>query len=66
MTLPLTPSQTIRPFFAEAEANAVDPLLCSIRDPEVRARLVAVAEAGGGFGFDLWLQGEWETPFLAL
>ena len=34
-------------------------------DPEVRARLVAVAEAGR-LRFDIRLQGDQETPFLAL
>jgi protocatechuate 3,4-dioxygenase alpha subunit len=52
-------------FPEEAEANAADPLLGSIQDAEVRARLVAVAEPDG-YGFDIRLQGERETPFLAL
>ena len=49
----------------EAEANAADPVLCSIPDQEARARLVAVAE-GDGLRFDIHLQGERETPFLAI
>jgi protocatechuate 3,4-dioxygenase, alpha subunit len=49
----------------EAEANAADPLLASIPDPEARARLVAVPE-GDGLRFDIHLQGERETPFLAV
>jgi protocatechuate 3,4-dioxygenase, alpha subunit len=49
----------------EPEANAADPLLGSITDPQVRARLVAVAE-GDGLRFDIHLQGAQETPFLAL
>ena len=49
----------------EAEANAADPVLCSIPDPEARARLVAVAE-GDGLRFDIRLQGDQETPFLAI
>ena len=49
----------------EAEANAADPLLASITDPAVRARLVAVAE-GDGLRFDIHLQGERETPFFAI
>ena len=49
----------------EAEANAADPLLCSIPDPGARARLVAAAD-GDGLRFDIWLQGERETPFLAI
>jgi protocatechuate 3,4-dioxygenase alpha subunit len=49
----------------EAAANAADPLLASIPELEVRARLVAVAEEGG-LRFDIRLQGEQETPFLAI
>ena len=49
----------------EAEANAADPVLCSIPDPEARARLVAVAE-DDGLRFDIRLQGDQETPFLAI
>ena len=49
----------------EAEANAADPLLASIPDPGFRARLVAVPE-GDGLRFDIHLQGEQETPFLAV
>ena len=40
-------------------------MLRSIADPEARARLVAVAE-GDGLRFDIRLQGEQETPFLAI
>ena len=49
----------------EAEANAADPLLASIPDPAARARLVAVAD-GDRLRFDIHLQGERETPFLAI
>jgi protocatechuate 3,4-dioxygenase, alpha subunit len=49
----------------EAEANAADPVLASIPDPAARARLVAVAE-GDRLRFDLHLQGDQETPFLAI
>jgi protocatechuate 3,4-dioxygenase, alpha subunit len=49
----------------ETEANAADPLLCSIPDPAVRERLIAIAEADG-LRFDIRLQGERETPFLAI
>ena len=49
----------------EPEANAADPLLASIPDPAARARLVAVAE-GDRLRFDLHLQGDQETPFLAI
>ena len=49
----------------EAEANAADPLLASIKDSQVRARLVAAAD-GDGLRFDIRLQGAQETPFLAI
>jgi protocatechuate 3,4-dioxygenase, alpha subunit len=49
----------------EPDANAADPVLASIRDPEARARLVAVAD-GDGLRFDIRLQGDQETPFLAI
>jgi protocatechuate 3,4-dioxygenase alpha subunit len=49
----------------EADANAADPLLASIQDPSARARLVARAE-GNQLRFDIRLQGERETPFLAI
>jgi protocatechuate 3,4-dioxygenase alpha subunit len=49
----------------EADANAADPVLASIEDPAVRARLVAVAD-GDGLRFDIRLQGERETAFLAI
>ena len=49
----------------EAAANAADPLLASIHDQRLRARLVAVAE-GDRLRFDIRLQGAQETPFLAL
>jgi protocatechuate 3,4-dioxygenase, alpha subunit len=49
----------------EADANAADPLLASITDPAVRARLVAVAD-GDALRFDIRLQGALETPFLAI
>jgi len=47
----------------EAAANARDPLLSSIADPKTRARLIA-QPAEGGLRFDVFLQGERETPFL--
>jgi protocatechuate 3,4-dioxygenase, alpha subunit len=49
----------------EAAANAADPLLASIPDPDMRARLVAVPD-GAGLRFDIRLQGAQETPFLAI
>jgi protocatechuate 3,4-dioxygenase alpha subunit len=49
----------------EGEANAADPLLCSIEDPAVRATLIARAGADG-LRFDLRLQGDGETCFLQI
>ena len=49
----------------EPDANAADPLLRSITDPGLRARLVAVPD-GDGLRFDIRLQGAQETPFLAI
>jgi protocatechuate 3,4-dioxygenase alpha subunit len=49
----------------EPEANAADPLLGSIPDRAVRDRLVAVAD-GDRLRFDIHLQGDQETPFLAI
>jgi protocatechuate 3,4-dioxygenase, alpha subunit len=48
----------------EPEANARDPLLASIADPALRARLVARVAGEGALRFDVVLQGELETPFL--
>ncbi|MFI5317303.1 MAG: protocatechuate 3,4-dioxygenase subunit alpha [Myxococcota bacterium] len=48
----------------EAEANARDPLLASIRDAQARARLIARPDGGAKLRFDVFLQGERETPFL--
>ena len=49
----------------EAAANGRDPLLASIADPRLRARLIAQPDANGaGLRFDVVLQGERETPFL--
>jgi protocatechuate 3,4-dioxygenase alpha subunit len=49
----------------EAAANAADPVLSTMSDPEARATLVARAEAGS-LRFDIHLQGEQETVFFAL
>ena len=49
----------------EPEANAADPVLASIPEAAARARLVAMAE-GDRLRFDLHLQGDQETPFLAI
>jgi protocatechuate 3,4-dioxygenase, alpha subunit len=50
----------------EEEANAADPVLCSI-DPDRRGTLIAAADQGnapGAFRFDIRLQGGRETVFF--
>jgi protocatechuate 3,4-dioxygenase, alpha subunit len=49
----------------EPDANAADPLLASLTDESARATLVAVPESGA-LRFDVHLQGEHETVFLAV
>jgi protocatechuate 3,4-dioxygenase alpha subunit len=49
----------------EAEANASDPVLASIDDPDRRATLVARAE-DGMLAFDVRLQGERATVLFGL
>jgi protocatechuate 3,4-dioxygenase alpha subunit len=49
----------------EPEANAADPLLASLPDPELRSSLIAV-EQDGGLRFDIHLQGEGETCFFEI
>ncbi len=57
-----------RIYFAdEAEANAADPVLASITDPQRRATLIAEPPHGGPpgeFRFDIALQGSRETVFF--
>jgi protocatechuate 3,4-dioxygenase, alpha subunit len=59
-----------RIYFPDEEtANAADPVLNSIADPDRRATLIAVATAGQGgepdtFRFDIRLQGARETVFF--
>ena len=48
----------------EAEANAQDPVLSSIEDPEFRRTLIARDEGGGVLRFDVRLQGEDQTAFF--
>ena len=51
----------------EQEANAADPVLAAIADPDRRATLVATVAPGGPpdeFRFDIRLQGERETVFF--
>ena len=47
----------------EREANARDPVLSSIGDPDLRRTLVAGGE-GGALRFDVRLQGEGQTAFF--
>jgi protocatechuate 3,4-dioxygenase alpha subunit len=49
----------------EAEANAADPVLSSIQNPEQRDTLIARGE-DGVLRFDIHLQGERETVFFAV
>jgi protocatechuate 3,4-dioxygenase alpha subunit len=49
----------------EQEANAADPVLSSIEEPEFRRTLVAHDE-GGVLRFDIHLQGENQTAFFEL
>jgi protocatechuate 3,4-dioxygenase alpha subunit len=51
----------------EGAANAADPVLGSIADPDRRATLIAAADQGGrpgAFRFDIRLQGGRETVFF--
>ncbi len=47
----------------EEEANAADPVLDSVEDPEQESTLVARA-VDGGYRFDIHLQGEKQTAFF--
>jgi protocatechuate 3,4-dioxygenase alpha subunit len=49
----------------EVEANAADPVLAGIADPDPRATLVAEATSDG-YRFDVRLQGDRETVFFAI
>jgi protocatechuate 3,4-dioxygenase alpha subunit len=49
----------------ESDANAADPVLALVTDPERRATLVAQDE-DGALRFDIHLQGERETVFFAV
>ena len=54
-----------RIYFPDEEAaNAADPVLSSIPDPDVRSTLVARDE-GGVLVFDIHMQGDQETAFFA-
>jgi protocatechuate 3,4-dioxygenase alpha subunit len=54
-----------RMYFPGEPANEDDPLLAALTDAE-RAGLTTVARDGGGYRFDIHLQGEHQTTFLAL
>jgi protocatechuate 3,4-dioxygenase alpha subunit len=55
-----------RVYFAdEARANAHDPVLSLVSDPDARSTLVAEA-TDDGYRFDIRLQGERETVFFEL
>jgi protocatechuate 3,4-dioxygenase alpha subunit len=54
-----------RIYFPDEElANRFDPVLSAIADPAARATLIAARAAGGGYSFDIRLQGTGETVFL--
>ena len=53
-----------RIYFPDEEAaNAADPVLTSIEDPNFRSTLIARA-VDGGLRFDIYLQGERQTAFF--
>ena len=53
-------------FEDEPAANASDPLLTSIETPAIRQTMVARLESPSNYRFDIRLQGENETAFLAV
>jgi protocatechuate 3,4-dioxygenase, alpha subunit len=53
-----------RVYFPDEAANASDPVLTGVPE-EQRARLVATAD-GDALRFDVWMQGEKQTPFFTL
>jgi protocatechuate 3,4-dioxygenase alpha subunit len=56
-----------RVYFPDEEmANAVDPVLSSIEDQELRRTLIARDEGGGALHFDIYLQGDGQTAFFEL
>ena len=54
-----------RIYFPGEPANAADPLLAALTDEE-RAGLIGIAAGDGEIRFDIHLQGERQTTFLAL
>ena len=49
----------------EEQANAVDPVLSSIEDQELRRTLIA-RDKGDSLRFDIHLQGDRQTAFFEL
>ncbi len=54
-----------RIYFPDEPGNAADPLLAVLSDDERRG-LIGAAAGDGEIRFDIHLQGDLETPFLAL
>jgi len=54
-----------RIYFPDEEANAEDPVLSSMEDPQLRGTLIATDE-GDKLRFDIRLQGENQTAFFEL
>jgi protocatechuate 3,4-dioxygenase alpha subunit len=48
----------------EPDANATDPVLCSIDERLRRDTLLAIADGPGAYRFDIRLQGDGETVFF--
>jgi protocatechuate 3,4-dioxygenase alpha subunit len=53
-------------FGDEPERNAADPVLSSLRGGEAERQTLIAAPIGGGYRFDIHLQGPDETVFLAV
>jgi protocatechuate 3,4-dioxygenase, alpha subunit len=54
-----------RIYFPDEEAaNAADPVLSALPEPDRRDTLIATADGAGRFRFDIRLQGEGETVFF--
>jgi protocatechuate 3,4-dioxygenase, alpha subunit len=53
-----------RIYFPDEAANADDPVLVAIADPDARAALIARPRRAGVLGFDIHLQGEHRTAFF--
>ncbi len=51
-------------FFDEEPLNETDPVLCAVKDPDVRRRLVAKKTGDAEFTLDIVMRGHNETPFF--